>query len=65
MEQGHEGAAACEPDRGLSRGVAATDDPDARARTALGLGRAGLVEDADAFVAVGLGHGKASVVGAR
>ena len=50
MEQRHERAAARQPDRRLSRRVAAADDPDPRRSAPLRLGRARSVEDADALV---------------
>src|SRR4029077_14568608 len=50
VEQRDEGAAASEPDRGLSGGVAAADDGDARGAAQLRFGRADGVEDAQPFI---------------
>ena len=52
VEQGHERAAAGEPDGGLAGGVPSADDADALGAAQLGLGRPGGVEDADSLVLV-------------
>ena len=49
VEEGHECSAACEPDRGLPGGVAATDHGDAGGAAEPGLGRAGCVEHGHPF----------------
>ena len=50
MQEGDQGAAAGQPDRGLGGRVAAADDADPLGAAELGLGRAGGVEDADPLV---------------
>src|SRR5581483_6338023 len=65
VEQGDEGAAACEPDRRLPCGVAAADDGDARGAAQLRLGRAGGVEDAQSLVLREIVAGEPPVLGAR
>ena len=64
VQQRHERAAARQPDRGLGGRVAAADDRDAGRAAALGLGRAGGVEDADALVGLEVGDRQAAVLGA-
>ena len=64
MQEGHEGPAPRQPDRRLGGRVAAADHRDARGAAALGLGRPGRVEDADALVVLEALDREAAVLGA-
>src|SRR6266436_1405162 len=64
VEQRDEGAAAGEPDGGLSGGVAAADDGDARGATQLRLGGPGRVKHAHALVVAQAVEGEPPVGGA-
>ena len=64
MQEGDEGAAAREPDRGLRRRVAAADHADPLRAAELRLGRAGRVEDADPLVLLEVVDRQAPVFGA-
>src|SRR5207249_6996704 len=64
VEERDEGAAAGEPDGGLSGGVTAADDGDARSAAELRLGRAGRVEHAQALVVGQALEGESPVGGA-
>jgi len=65
VKQRHERSSSREPDGGLPGGVAAANDGDTRCAAQLRLGRAGRVEDADAFVVGEAVERQAAVVGAR
>ena len=64
MKQRHERAAARQPDGGLPGRVAAADHADPGGAAALGLGRAGRVEDADSLVRLEVVDRQPAVVGA-